>query len=152
MGDVPPDAVRGGRDQSEKIYIGRAMHMGHMIPGTIHPREHGLLLSYGGQEFRYEQYEVLVNHRDAAKLDWVSAEKGEVPPDAVPCGFQEAFEPLYVGKVTHDGHTVIGKVQRSHGCCYAAFGGGEHRHEAYKVLVCPSNYYESSTGEKCSLM
>nr|AIW62406.1 hypothetical protein [Scytodes thoracica] len=31
-----------------------------------------------------------------------------------------------------------GKIQPSHGCLYIAYGGGEHAHQSYEVLVVKS--------------
>ena len=34
----------------------------------------------------------------------------------------------------------MGKVHRSHGCCYIPFGGKEHKHEHYEILINPGVY------------
>lgn len=45
-------------------------------------------------------------------------------------------EPLYVGRVNHEGSLTVGKVQISHGALYIPFGGSEVPiHSEIEVLV-----------------
>lgn len=45
-------------------------------------------------------------------------------------------EPLYIGRVNHEGSLTVGKVQISHGALYIPFGGGEVPiHSEIEVLV-----------------
>lgn len=62
---------------------------------------------------------------------WVDAQRGEVPPNAVPGGFDN--EQLYVGRASHEGALIPGKIVPSHGVCYVAWGGLEHGKEEYQV-------------------
>lgn len=45
-------------------------------------------------------------------------------------------EPLFVGRVHHEGAVTIGKVQPSHGVCYIPYGGQEMAFQAYEILTC----------------
>ena len=64
---------------------------------------------------------------------WVDAQGGEVPPGAVPGGFDN--EQLYVGRAQHEGALIPGKVVPSHGVCYVAWGGQEHGKSEYQVCT-----------------
>ncbi|KAL9914210.1 uncharacterized protein ACN2A1_001314, partial [Glossina fuscipes fuscipes] len=72
--------------------------------------------------------EILTGHHYV----WVPASGGSVPPNAVRVGHTGDGEPLYVGRADWCGSLTPGKIQRSHGCLYIPFGGGEHRIEQYK--------------------
>ncbi|XP_058808970.1 LOW QUALITY PROTEIN: C3 and PZP-like alpha-2-macroglobulin domain-containing protein 8 [Phymastichus coffea] len=63
---------------------------------------------------------------------WLDAASGAIPPDAVVGG--EDDEPFYVGRATHEGATLPGKVKPSHGVCYVPWGGAEHAKDNYQVL------------------
>ncbi|GLG97808.1 Farnesoic acid O-methyltransferase [Gryllus bimaculatus] len=77
---------------------------------------------------------------------WVDARAGEVPPEAVPGGFDG--EQLYVGRAQHEGALIPGKVVPSHGVCYVAWGGAEHGKEEYQVLCgCDVTWVPSAGGE-----
>ncbi|XP_067001273.2 uncharacterized protein [Anabrus simplex] len=77
---------------------------------------------------------------------WVDAKAGEVPPNAVPGGFDN--EQLYVGRASHEGALIPGKVVPSHGVCYVAWGGGEHGKEEYQVLCgCDAVWLPAVGGE-----
>lgn len=64
---------------------------------------------------------------------WVDARGGEIPPNAVPGGFDN--EQLYVGRASHEGALIPGKIVPSHGVCYIAWGGQEHGKEEYQVSL-----------------
>ena len=53
----------------------------------------------------------------------------------MPGGETEDGEPLFIGRVHHEGTVTIGKVQGSHGCCYIPYGGQELAFDAYEVFV-----------------
>ncbi|PSN44181.1 hypothetical protein C0J52_20710, partial [Blattella germanica] len=64
---------------------------------------------------------------------WVDAQGGEVPSGAVPGGFDN--EQVYVGRASHEGALIPGKVVPSHGVCYVPWGGQEHGKTEYQVLT-----------------
>lgn len=45
------------------------------------------------------------------KLNWVAAANGDVPSNAVPAGRTKQGETLYVGRASHEGALVVGKVR-----------------------------------------
>lgn len=66
---------------------------------------------------------------------WVGSSNGHVPAGAVLCGNTSTGEPLYIGRAHHEGSLTPGKIHKTHGCLYIAFGGMEHSILHYEVLV-----------------
>lgn len=66
---------------------------------------------------------------------WVATSGGNIPPNAIPGGESEDGEPLFVGRVNHEGTLTIGKVQPSHNVLYIPFGGAEVAFPDYEILV-----------------
>lgn len=77
---------------------------------------------------------------------WVAAKEGEVPPNAIPAGFDN--EQLYVARANHEGAILPGKLVPSHGVCYVPWGGGEHGVAEYEVLTaCDVTWMPATEGE-----
>ena len=58
-GAVPQDAFVGGLDKDgSRLYVGRALHQGDMLPAKIAPSHRCAFVCYGGTEHRVLQYEV----------------------------------------------------------------------------------------------
>lgn len=130
-GNVPPRAFPGGEDQGEPIYIIRANYEGGLIPGKL-LTSHGVgYIPWGGNENPVSEYEVLCDFNGT----WVPSSGGNIPPGAVPAGQSEDGEPLYVGRVLHEGALTVGKVQASHGVLYIPYGGQEQSFQDYEILV-----------------
>ncbi|CAG4965569.1 unnamed protein product [Colias eurytheme] len=131
-GQVPPGAVVGGQDCSgEPLYVARAQHEGAMLPGKVVSSHGCAYVPWGGQEHGKPQYQVLVG----GPGNWVPTSGSNLPPGAFPGGETEAGEPLYIGRVRHEGSITTGKVQQSHGVCYISFAGQELGFPDYEVLV-----------------
>ncbi|XP_058979645.1 C3 and PZP-like alpha-2-macroglobulin domain-containing protein 8 [Musca domestica] len=128
-GEIPPEALQGGFDGSEQLYIARAQHEGDMIPGKLHPSHGVCYVAYGGGEHGHSEYEVLC----AGFGIWVPVNDGNIPPNAVQAGTTADGEPLFVGRATHDGTVTVGKVQPSHGCCYIPYGGEELAYKEFEI-------------------
>lgn len=45
------------------------------------------------------------------RFDWVPTSGGNIPPDAVEGGRTSDGEPLFIGRVEHEGSQTIGKVR-----------------------------------------
>lgn len=59
-GDVPIGAVAGGTcGQGEPIYLSRCSHEDEVIPGKLVPRTGAAYVPWSGNEYTYEEYEVL---------------------------------------------------------------------------------------------
>ncbi|XP_064473156.1 natterin-3-like isoform X2 [Ornithodoros turicata] len=134
-GKVPEDAVAGGKDSGETLFVGRAEHEGDALPGKVVPSHKVCYVAYGGSEHAKSSYQVLVPQQKN-KFDWIPESGGRLPPDAVLGGMTKSGEPLYIGRTSHNGTTTNGKIHRSHGCLYIPYGGQEHAYRDYEVLVC----------------
>lgn len=66
---------------------------------------------------------------------WVAVNGNKLPIDAVEGGYTEDGEILYVGRVHHEGHLIIGKVQPSTKLCYFAFESMQHTARFFEILV-----------------
>ncbi|XP_043277426.1 uncharacterized protein [Venturia canescens] len=129
-GMIPPGAVEGGRDD-EPLFVGRAHHEGALIPGKVKPSHSVCYVAWGGGEHGKSDYQVLCG----CNPRWVPTSGGNIPPNAIPGGESEDGEPLFVGRVEHEGTVTIGKVQQSHNVLYIPFGGTEVAFADYEILV-----------------
>ena len=57
-GAVPGNAVIGGYDGTEHLYVGRAEHNDQILIGKIQPSHRVCYISYGGQEIGKKNYQV----------------------------------------------------------------------------------------------
>lgn len=130
-GQVPPSSFAGGEDDGEPLYVIRANFNGGLIPGKLKSSHGCAYIPWGGAENAVNDYEVLCDFNG----QWLAASGGNIPPNAVTAGQSEDGEPLYVGRVVHDGYLVVGKVQPSHGVLYIPFGGQELSFGDYEILV-----------------
>lgn len=130
-GQVPPSAFAGGEDNGEPVYVVRAPLNGGIIPGKLVPSHGQCYVPWGGQENPVREYEVLCDFPG----QWLASSGGNIPSNAVTAGQSEDGEPLYIGRVVHDGALTVGKIQPSHGVCYIPYGGQELSFPDYEVLV-----------------
>lgn len=130
-GMVPSGAVTGGKDNDEDLFVGRAFHEGALLPGKVQPGHSVCYVAWGGQEHGKSDYQVLCQ----AAHTWVPTTGNNIPPNAIPGGETEDGEPLYIGRVHHEGTLTVGKVQPSHSVCYIPFSGAEVAFPEYEILV-----------------
>lgn len=130
-GNVPPNAFVGGQDNGEPLYVVRCNFQGGNIPGKLVPSHRTAYVPWGGVENAVPQYEVLCD----CNARWAPCNGGNIPPNAIPGGTSETGEPLYIGRVQHQGSITCGKVQRSHGTCYIPYGGQEMSFPQYEILI-----------------
>jgi len=131
-GTLPPNPVKGGDDQGEDLFVGRAHHEGDVIPGKVVPGHGVCYVSWAGEEVGVADYEVLTN---PGAYEWISASGTDIPGNAEEGGKTADGEVLYIGRASHEGALPIGKVHPSHGTCYVPFAGGEHGYADYEILV-----------------
>jgi len=136
-GEVPPDALLVGTEGDGNLYVGRAKHEGDVIPGKIHTGHKVCYVAWGGAEHAIPEYEALVVP-SGVTVEWVAQSGGAVPDNAVPGGEQEDGQKLFIGRADHEGSITPGKVHPVHGVLYVAYGGEEHPHQEYEVLVASS--------------
>uniref|UniRef100_T1IXB6 Uncharacterized protein n=1 Tax=Strigamia maritima TaxID=126957 RepID=T1IXB6_STRMM len=144
-GNVSPQAVQAGHDGGP-LYVGRAHHDGDLIPGKIQPGHGTCYISHGGNEISKPNYEVLINSGQW-QMQWLPSSNGQVPSGAIQGGRTSNGEPLYIGRVNHNGTLTIGKIHPSHGCIYIPYDGREHSNRNYEVLVCSSKYKRAGKWE-----
>lgn len=89
-----------------------------------------ILVPWGGKENPVSSYEILVGTGY-----WVPGTGSDIPPNALPGGESEEGEPLFIGRVQHEGTITVGKVQGSHGTAYIAYGGQELAFTEYEILT-----------------
>jgi len=130
-GSVPPRAFVGGEDNGEPLYVARCQFQGCLIPGKLVPSHGTAYVPWGGAENAVSNYEILCDFGGR----WVACSGGNIPPNALSAGQSEDGEPLYVGRVIHEGTLTIGKVQQSHACCYIPYAGQELNYPQYEILV-----------------
>lgn len=87
--------------------MARARHEGALIPGKLVPSHGVTYVAWGGGEHGHGDYEVLCG----CSTMWVPVNGDAIPPQAQPAGETEGGEPLFVGRVNHEGSLTIGKVQ-----------------------------------------
>lgn len=60
---IPVGAFPGGFSEvnHETLYIGRAEHNGHLIPGKIQPSHKVCYISFDGREINKKSYEILLD-------------------------------------------------------------------------------------------
>lgn len=105
-GQVPPMAIPAGHD-GEPVFVARARHEGSLTPGKMVPSHKVAYVSWGGGEHAHDTYEVMCG----GSGNWIRVDDGQVPPQALPAGETEEGEPLFIGRVSHDGCITPGKVQ-----------------------------------------
>lgn len=82
-------------------------------------------------------HKALVRNK-CCELAWIPASEGNIPLGALQGGFSKDKDPVYIGRVEHDGATTIGLVHPSRGSCFCPYGGDEISHSEYQVLVVKS--------------
>ncbi|XP_065204320.1 golgin subfamily A member 6-like protein 6 [Planococcus citri] len=138
-GDVPANALVGGHDYSNTIYVGRANHNGALIPGKIHPRLHCSYISNNGLEYLYKEYEVAVlDNQNVCSISWVPATNGRFPKNAILGGYNDKGENLYVGRVglMHNKFVLIpGKLLPENKSLCVPYDSHEYCYTEYQVAV-----------------
>ena len=134
-GAVPENAFyTGAMDSNEPLYVARAFHKGHIIPGKFHKGHDTAYVSWGGKEHALSDYNVLLQ---CDGLQWVRFESRNVPIGAIPMGY-EGDVPLYSVKGKVNGTDVLGKYHVGYKTCYFPYGGKEVEADPMRceILVC----------------
>jgi hypothetical protein len=77
---------------------------------------------------------------------WVPSAGSSLPDGAVAGGRDSDGTVLYVGRAHHEGALIPGKLNISHGVVYVPWGGAEHAHADYEVLVGGGNWVPVAGG------
>merc|ERR1711973_392343 len=134
-GEDVKGAITVEATESETMYVGRASHEDDLVPGKVHKSHNVLYVPWGGDEHAKESYQVLVADANA-KYEWISSSSGEIPNGAIQGGHTSSGEPLYIGRIVHDGVLTTGKIHPSHGVVYVPYASKEHGYGCdYEILV-----------------
>ncbi|CRK86359.1 CLUMA_CG000082, isoform A [Clunio marinus] len=129
---IPKNTVKGGKENNQKLYIGRSHHHGSLTPGKVLESERNCIIPWGTISNVKEDFEILIC---STNYNWVAAENGSVPINAFPAGHSEQGETLFIGRVFHEGSLIVGKIQQSHRVCYIPHNDEELNFCKYEVLV-----------------
>jgi hypothetical protein len=132
-GYIPPDAIRGGRDDDgTDLYVCNAFFAGGQHPGKLRSSFKGCDISFGGTENVVATYDVLVPY-------WAA-----YPPSALetyafdfPAGTDVSGAPLHVCRAYHLGGLHPGKTQEAWSTCNFGYGGKETTSGNYDILTTP---------------
>ena len=76
-----------------------------------------------------------------SRIQWIQSNNGNVPFGAIQGGQTSNGEPLYIGRVWHNGEPCCGKIQPSHQTLYIPYGGKEYTYKhGYEILVFRNRY------------
>jgi len=68
-------------------------------------------------------------------FNWVASGGKSIPDNAIPGGYTEDRETLFIGRTSHCGTLTVGKIHPSHGTLYIPYGGLEIGFPIYEILV-----------------
>ncbi|RDI42454.1 DUF3421 domain-containing protein [Aquicella lusitana] len=124
---APEDAVIGGIEPQNTLYVCRGNYRGGIHPGKVVAGKCNI--SWGGDEISLSRYQILVSR---SRLSWVSASHGYIPANAIQGG-NEHGAPLYICQANYRGSMHPGKVVGQ--MCNIGWGGREIAIPYYNVLV-----------------
>ncbi|XP_058453082.1 uncharacterized protein LOC131431407 [Malaya genurostris] len=119
-GAIPHGAVQAGHDGRHKLYVGRAEIMNSIAPGAVIPDRKACFVPWGGKSHKKQHYEVL-----CTPGKFVPVQNSNTLLQGTPAGVSEQGEPLYIGRMKHEGKLINGKIQRSYSWCYLPYKGKE---------------------------
>ncbi|KAF4525233.1 hypothetical protein B566_EDAN014008 [Ephemera danica] len=139
-GDYPPNAVVGGSNHLEDIYVARAKFQGQLIPGKLIPTYRSCFITVNGIEMRIKDYEVLQCNQPMM-LEWNAMEKGDgIPMNAVEGGVDDVGDTFFIGRAEHGNNAIVGKVEQSTQLCLILCANQEHAYYNYDILVYSDTY------------
>lgn len=126
-GDVPPEAISIGNSD----FIARAKHGQNYIPGRLSANSKTCLYGVLGKEHNSKEYEVLCGGSGS----WEPVINGQIPLNAFPCNDANINGTFYIGRGTHDGQLISGKIYPGDGLCLIAYEGEEYILKDYEIYV-----------------
>jgi len=135
---IPHDAIQGGEERGERLYICRAYYEGGLMIGkACHVFKKGAVIGYSHKEIHLEQYEILVGDSRAVKWVHVSGELDIKNLGARPVegGREPNGEPQYIIQAPYNGAVHPGKACESFGNgCFIPYDGTEKKVKEYAIL------------------
>lgn len=133
-GNVPADAVRVGKDKDGgMLYVGRAYIFGCLIPGKVAEKHRVCYVALEGREYALGTYEVLVVKRGRVK--WVPSNDGQLPPNAIPAGFNLQGDTIYSAKAVCSNIDTPGHFIPGEGKCCISYNLEEKNFAKFDVLT-----------------
>lgn len=133
---IAPEAVLAGNDlNGDFIYVGRAYHLGELLPAKIVSNKSCAYISSEGMEIKKYDFDFLVGKG----FCWIAASHGEVPNNAVICGQAINGAALYAGRCHYKGTLTPGKINTVEKCLKIPFNGYEIEIAEYEVLCRSEN-------------
>ena len=77
----------------------------------------------------------VVNAGNRVHLEWEHCKDGNWANNAVEGGKNPEGESYYIGRHSHRGDTLCGKIHTRHKCLYVSYGGKSHKKSEYECLV-----------------
>jgi len=137
--NIPRDAIEGGQENGQTLYISRAFNCGGVHPGKCGSHlSRGASIAADGEEVEIDTYEVLVGRNDSVR--WIRV-RGQFSVDnlegctAVEGGREQDGTKLYVAQAFYEGSVHPGKISEKLRICHFSHGGREKTVEEFAVLV-----------------
>ncbi|KOB51934.1 Uncharacterized protein OBRU01_26860, partial [Operophtera brumata] len=132
---VPLDALIGGYENGELLYLARAMHHRSLVPGKYVPSENCAFVGYGLESAKKSTCEILCGYN----ASWITTRDDIIPPHAFAAGYatETNSEPFFIGRARIDDHLIPGKVHTHYKTCYIPFENKEIEKSQYEILVVP---------------
>ncbi|KAI6134605.1 carbohydrate-binding module family 12 protein [Pisolithus thermaeus] len=136
---IPRDAIQGGEERGERLYICRAYHEGGLMIGkACHVFKKGAVIGYAHKEYHLNTYEILVG--DARAVRWVPVtgqfdvrKLGGARP--VEGGREPDGTPQYIAQAPHQKAVHPGKACEAYGDgCFIPYDNSEKKVKEYSVL------------------
>lgn len=113
--------VAGHERDGSPLWVIRAKHNGHFIPGKYSVRDKTASVTYLQKDVRVQDIEVLCAQPEI--VDWVPISNGTIPPNAIEGGTAPLGSTLYVGRGRYQQTVTPGKVNSKTKTCYIGVGG-----------------------------
>jgi len=135
---IPRDAIQGGEERGEYLYICRAYHEGGLLIGKASSVfKKGAVIGFEKDEIHIDKYEILVGNSRAVK--WVPC-SGQFNLEAlcarpVEGGREPEGAPIYIAQAPHRGAVHPGKACEIYGDgCFIPYDDSEKKVKEYAVL------------------
>jgi len=135
---IPRDAIQGGEERGEVLYICRAYHEGGILVGkACSVFKKGAVIGYKKDEIHLDKYEILVG--DSRAVKWVPC-SGEFNLEAlrarpVEGGREPDGAAIYIAQAPYHGAVHPGKACEAYGDgCFNPYDDSEKKIKEYAVL------------------
>lgn len=138
-GRIPSNALEGGQDKGQTLYVCRAKYQNGTHVGKVLNRRCNI--GWGGREIVLNDFEVLVQRK---RVRWV--QPGQMLPKGAVFAGRCPEGDLYVCRGRYRDGTQIGKLFK--GKCNIGWGGKEVTLDNYQVLVAPeARWLKAQSGQ-----